>query len=167
MKPEDIEAIEVETTSGALRISNRVRPSNLTDVQYSIPYCLALAAIAGPQALSPLTREALSQDSVSPLASRVRLSLNPEFDARFPAETPARVTIIRGERSVVSDVTAPLGEAGNPLSWSQLEEKFMAATGRMATEGQRLRVLKAVDDARAGEIGNLMSCLGALTLTVR
>jgi 2-methylcitrate dehydratase PrpD len=167
IKPEEIDAIEVETTSGALRISNRVRPVNLTDVQYSIPYCLALAAIAGPQALLPLTWEALSRDSVSRLASRVRLSLSPEFDARFPSETLARVTIVRGEQSVVSDVTAPLGETSNPLSWSQLEEKFKAATGRMATKAQRLHILKAVNDARAGDIGNLVSCIGALALTVR
>lgn len=167
IKPEEIEAIEVETTSGAVRISNRVRPSNLTDVQYSIPYCLALAAIAGPQALLPLTREVLSQDGVSVLASRVRLVLNPEFDARFPAETLARVTIVREGQSVVSDVTAPLGEASSPLSWSQLEEKFKAATGGMATMAQRLRILKAVNDARAGDISNLISCIEALALTVR
>ncbi len=167
IRPEEIEVIEVETTSGALRISNRVRPSNLTDVQYSIPYCLALAAIAGPQALLPLTREALSQDRVSLLASSVRLVLNAEFDARFPAETLARVTIKARARTVVSDVTAPLGEASKPLSWAQLEEKFRAATGRMATEAQRLQILKAVNNARAGDINNLISCVEALTLTVR
>lgn len=167
IKPEEIEAIEVETTSGALRISNRVRPSNLTDVQYSIPYCLALAAIAGPPALLPLTREALSQDGVSLLANRVRLILNREFDARFPAETLARVTIVHGGQSVVSDATAPLGEASNPLSWSQLEEKFKAATVRMASKAQRLRILKAVNDTRAGDINNLISCIEALALTVR
>ncbi|WP_105432999.1 MmgE/PrpD family protein [Neorhizobium sp. T6_25] len=159
IRSEEIEAIDVETTSGALRISNRVRPSNLIDVQYSIPYCLALAAVAGPQALLPLTREALSHRGVSAIASRVKLSLNPEFDARFPAETLARVTIACGERRLVSDVTAPLGEANNPLSWSQLEEKFNMATGRMATDAERTRILEAVNNVRTGDIRSLMLCL--------
>ncbi|WP_051055407.1 MmgE/PrpD family protein [Rhodococcus opacus] len=160
----DIDAIEVETTSGALRITNKVCPTNLIDVQYSIPYCLALAATAGAQALLPLTDEALRQDGVTALARKVKLSLNPAFDARFPAETLARVTIIVGDQRLTSEVVTPRGEATNPLSWAELEAKFEAATRMVATEAQQRLVLGAMDDARAGNLTALTASLAEVTL---
>src|SRR5690606_8296175 len=51
----EIEAIEVGAYSGALRIPNRMRPRNLVEAQYSIPYCLGLVAVRGPDALLPMT----------------------------------------------------------------------------------------------------------------
>jgi 2-methylcitrate dehydratase PrpD len=83
--PNSIDAIEVETYGGALRLPNKSDPTHLVDVQYSIPYCLALAAIVGPQALLALTAEALGHDDVTALARRVILSLDLALDARFPA----------------------------------------------------------------------------------
>jgi 2-methylcitrate dehydratase PrpD len=159
-----IDAIEVETYSGALRITNKSHPTNLIDVQYSIPYCLALTAFAGSQALLPLTTEALVHDGVTELASKVTLSLNPTFDARFPAETLSRVTVIRGGQRLMSDVTSPKGEAANPLSWADLEAKFNAATRMVATAAQQNQVVAAMYDARAGNLSALTACLAALTL---
>ena len=161
----EIDAIEVETTSGAMRISNRAQPENLIDAQYSIPYCLALAAFRGAQALLPLTAEALAHDDeLTGLARKVTLSLSPEFDAVFPAQTLARVTVVCGDRSFVSDITAPKGEATNPLSWAELEAKFSAATRMVATDTQQNRMLSAMNNARAGSLTALTACLEGLTL---
>ncbi len=160
----DIDAIEVETTSGALRISNREQPENLIDAQYSVPYCLALAALHGPQALLPLTAESLAHDEVTRLAKKVTLSLSSEFDALFPAKTLARVTITCGDQTFVSPVTAPKGEATNPLSWAELEAKFSAATRMVATQAQQNQVLRSMKDVRAGNLTTLTACLGGLTL---
>jgi 2-methylcitrate dehydratase PrpD len=164
IEPHAIDAIEVETYSGALRITNKSDPTNLIDVQYSIPYCLALAAIAGPQALLPLTAKALGQDKVVTLASKVQLSLDSALDARFPAETLARVAIkSRGQR-FVSNLTAPQGEASNPLSWGALVAKFCAATRMVATDAQRGQILRAMDDVCAGSLSALSVCISEITL---
>ncbi len=154
--PWAIDAIEVESTSGALRISNRDNPTNLVDVQYSIPYCIALAAIEGPIALLPPTPAVLGQSAIVDLAGKVRLSLNADFDARFPAETLARVTIeVKGQR-FVSDVTAPKGEASHPLSWSELEAKFRAATRFALATDRQDKIIAAMDKARAGDFSQLI-----------
>lgn len=159
-----IDSIEVETYSGALRLSNKARPASLVDVQYSIPYCLALAVIVGPQALLPPSAEALDNEDVAALARRITLTFNASFDARFPAETLARVAVISAGRRFVSDVTAPKGEATNPLSWEELETKFCAATRMVATHAQQAQVLSAMNNARAGYLPNLTTCLTRLTL---
>ncbi|CAN7659072.1 MmgE/PrpD family protein [Neorhizobium sp. LjRoot104] len=154
-----IDLMEVETTNGALRISNRTRPVNIIDVQYSIPYCLALAALSGPQVLLPLMPDALGQEGVVKLAEKVNPSLNMDFDARFPAETPARVSIIADGRRFVSEVTTPKGEASNPLSWDELEAKFRAATRMVLSAARQEDVLKRIRTARAGDMSALMTSL--------
>src|SRR5262249_21791852 len=44
----EIESVAVGAYAGALRIANRPAPASLADAQYSIPYCLGLAAHHGP-----------------------------------------------------------------------------------------------------------------------
>jgi 2-methylcitrate dehydratase PrpD len=162
-----IDAIKVDVYGGALRISNTPDPAHLVDIQYSIPYCLALAAVAGPGALLPLTAEALEDEKARALAHRITLSLDPSLDACFPAQTLARVTVICGAGHFVSDVTAPKGEATHPLSWEELEAKLRAATRRVATDARQSGVLSALNHARAGSgagreedlLSDLRACL--------
>ncbi len=160
----DITAIKVETTSGAMRISNRAQPDNLIDVQYSIPYCLALAVLRGPSALLPLTEAALGHEDVSGMAKKVMLTLNPEFDAVFPAKTLARVSVFCGDQCFASNVTEPRGEASSPLSWAELEAKFIQASRMNATPEQQACVLEAMNHLRAGKPDSLLSCFERLRL---
>lgn len=67
----DIDRIEVEIHAAGLRISNRPQPQNLIDVQYSIPFCLALFSLIGPQSLVPVTPDVIGRADVIELASKV------------------------------------------------------------------------------------------------
>lgn len=159
-----IERIEVEIHAAGLRISNRPEPGNLIDVQYSIPYCLGLAALHGPQALVPVTASALGHPEVIGLAHKVQLSLDPELDAVYPTEILARVTIICGDQRFGSAPTPPAGE---PLmSWDELEEKFRTATRLVATQAQQQQVLVAVSEARSGDMNALLACLSGTKLKI-
>ncbi|MCO5731626.1 MmgE/PrpD family protein [Rhizobium sp. SSA_523] len=156
INPQAIDKIEVESTSGAMRISNRVNPTNLVDVQYSIPYCIALATLHGSQALLPPTPAVLGQSAVIDLARKVTLSVNTDFDARFPAETLARVTVTVNGRNFVSDVIAPKGEASDPLSSAELEAKFRIATRFSLTADHQDGILAAMNEADGGDMSYLM-----------
>jgi 2-methylcitrate dehydratase PrpD len=162
--PAEIEAIEVATYGGALRIANRPRPSSFTDVQFSIPYCLALVAIDGPDALLPLTPTALDRADVVTLAQKVSLRLDPELDARFPAETLSRVTLRAGGRILASPAAAPRGEASAPPVWDELEEKLRRAGRFAATPGQQDRLVDACRRLRAGDQAPLLDALATIRL---
>jgi 2-methylcitrate dehydratase PrpD len=155
----DIDAVEVESTSGAMRISNRARPENLIDAQYSVPYCLAIAAMLGPGALLPMTEKVLENEALAELAGKVELSISPEFDAVFPAQTLARVTVTSRGQRFVSPVTSPRGEASDPLSWAELEAKFRTATRMLATDIQQDRILGSLGELRSGSLAALKACL--------
>jgi len=165
IEPSCIEAIEVATYGGALRLANRPNPQGFTDIQFSIPYCLALLAIDGPDALLPLTDAAIGRPEVVALAEKVSLSLAPEFDARFPAETLSRVTIHVHGRSFVSPATAPSGEASDPPSWVDLEGKLERACRFVATPVQRRDILAALRQLRAGSHAPLLQALANVRLS--
>lgn len=160
-----IDAIDVETYGGALRISNKTKPSNLIDVQYSLPYCLGLAALVGPEALLPLNLDALGRDDVVALAEKVTLRQNEIFDDSFPAKTLARVTILADGKRFVSDVTAPKGEATDPLSWPEVRAKFKAVSKLVADDATLDAMLDAVDEMCNGRMNTLTNQLARLDLT--
>ena len=117
-----------------------------------------------PVSLLPLTPAALFQDDASAFAERVTLRCVSELDARFPAETLARVTVTHcGERHV-SPVTAPRGEASSPLGWPELEDKFLAASRFAARPEQQAQVVAAMHAARARDLASLARTLAALRL---
>lgn len=161
---EDIEAIEVATYAGALRIANRPEPSGFTDIQFSIPYCLALVAIDGPDALLPLTSSAMDRQDVVTLARKVSLRLDPELDARFPAETLSRVTVRYGDQIFTSAVTAPRGEASMPPSWADLEGKLRQASRFAATPVQQDTLIAACNRLRHGDHRPLFNALATVRL---
>lgn len=123
-----IEAIEVRAYSGALRISNHIRPRGLTEAQYSIPYCLGLTALRGSRALLPMTADDLGIAGAEAVAARVSLAVDPALEARFPAETLAVVRLRADGRRWESPVTSPSGEAGSGVSWQERMHKFRTAT---------------------------------------
>jgi 2-methylcitrate dehydratase PrpD len=163
--PHRIDAIEVATYSGALRLANRPRPQSFTDIQFSIPYCLALLAIDGPEALLPLTEAAADRPEIVALAEKVSLSLDPALDARFPAQTLSRVTIHTEGRSFASPVTAPRGEASDPPSWADLEAKLERACRLVATSAQRQTLLAALRRLRDGDHAPLLQAFATLRLS--
>lgn len=164
LDPLAIEAAEVATYSGALRIANRPEPSGFVETQFSIPYCLGLTALLGPDALLPLTPDATGRPEVAAFARKVTLRLDPELDSRFPAETLARVTVTSGGRRYESPVIAPRGEASAPLSWSELEAKFRTATRFTTLPAQQEDILSAIRRLQDGDMTPFLAAISGIDL---
>lgn len=157
---QDIAAVDVHIFGWALKLGNKIEPVNLVDVQYSIPYCIGIAALMGAQALLPVDEDVLHRPDVSEFASKVRLHLDTDLDVRFPAQTLARVVIHTRERQFASPVTEPRGEPANPLSWQDLREKFLVATRKTLLPHRQQTSLDAVDRFAQGDLAPLCAVLG-------
>jgi 2-methylcitrate dehydratase PrpD len=160
LAPAEIASVEVHTFGWALRLGNKVEPRNLVDAQYSIPYCLGVAAIMGAAALLPVDGNVLTRPEVSAFARKVTLHADPVLDARFPGETLARVVVATPRGRLESPVTAPRGEPSNPLSFEELRDKFQQATRGVMQAGAQRAVLDAVDRLAEGDLGPLLRALG-------
>ena len=128
-------------------------------MQYSIPYCIGVAAIVGVAALLPIENEVLNRPDISEFARKVSLHVDAALDARFPGETLARVLITTANGQFASSVTTPRGEPTNPMSWADLREKFRIATRDVMREEQQQSVLAAVDRLADGKLDPLLRIL--------
>lgn len=115
--------------------------------------------------LLPLTVEALGRDDVRKLAAKVTLRQCEEFNASFPAQTLAKVAIIANGQRFVSGVTAPKGEASDPLTWQETRAKFKDVSRWVATEVTSDALLDAIEKMRDGSMDELTSQLSGLDLT--
>ncbi|WDZ80852.1 MmgE/PrpD family protein (plasmid) [Ensifer adhaerens] len=160
IRTEQIASIEVQTFQWALRLSNTVSPRTLTEIQYSLPYCMAIAVVDGPAALAPVGDAQLDRPDLLEFARKVHLSVNPEIDARFPTDTLARVCLqmIDG-RLITSKVTSPRGDKARPLVWEDLINKFSATTrGKLSPKAQNT-VLQAFEALKKGDAAPLLQRL--------
>ncbi len=156
---DDIVEIEVQTFAWAGRLANRTDPQTLVDVQYSLPYCMALIAVDGPQALAPLDEGVLGRRELQMLAGKVRISIDPDLDRSFPAQTLARVILRTRTLELVSAVHTPRGEKTRPMDWRTICNKFEIVTRHRLRQQEQRRIIEAVSALPCGAPAALIAAL--------
>ena len=155
-----VKAIRVETFSQALLLNNDLKPPTLEAAQYSVPFCLAVAAIHGADALLPLEEKYLSDRDVLALAPLVTLSVASDLDQMFPQSVPARVVVETASGLHQQTILMPRGEPANPLSDSDLDAKFSTIARRRLSPAATTALLDAVSSLKSGDIAPLLGNLG-------
>lgn len=158
---EEITSITVDTFGWALRLGNKTSPENPVDIQYSLPYCLAVAAIDGPAALAPVGVTLLGRSDLSRFAERVRLTTDPEIDRQFPDQTLARVTVDTLRGRFQSSLTGPVGDPARPLTFGALEQKFLSVTRGIISPAQQEMLIGAVQRLLSDDGALLLKALGS------
>ena len=146
LDPGGIRTVDVYTFERALRLNNSADPDTLEGAQYSLPFCLALAAYEGAEALLPLSPEWLHRPEITALATRVHLHVDPALDARFPAEAGARVCVETAAGRLERTVRHPLGDPANPMDRIQLTNKFRRLAAGVMAPADQDRLLSAVEN---------------------
>ncbi|QXC52991.1 MmgE/PrpD family protein (plasmid) [Agrobacterium salinitolerans] len=151
LHPNDVLSIKVHTFQWAQRLQNKVNPKTLVEAQYSLPFCLAAAVRHGAPALAPLDERLLDDRKICSLAGAVTMAVDEVIDAKFPAETLARVTLTTPSGEISSTTATPRGDAGRPMLWDELEKKFhQVRTGKMSTAREYV-FDRAIDHLKSGD----------------
>ncbi|MDQ7849515.1 MAG: hypothetical protein RB148_04475, partial [Armatimonadota bacterium] len=104
---------------------NISRPRSPTDAQFSVPYTVAVMLLDGRLGPDAFTPERLTDSRTLALADRVRVTVDPDFEAAYPQQLGAAVTItVTDGRSLEARVDRPRGDPGRPLTEEELREKF-------------------------------------------
>jgi 2-methylcitrate dehydratase PrpD len=148
--PDAIDQVTVETFERALRLNNYPAPASLEAAQYSIPFCLGVAAINGPAALLPLKNDSLQDEAVLKFARRVTLTADIDLNALFPQKTPARVRVTTSAGCIEKTVIDPRGDPANPMTRTELESKFRRLTRNFLTESQQDQIIRSVQEMDDG-----------------
>ena len=157
----EIDLMEVRTFAWALKLGNATEPHNIVELQYSLPYCLAIAAIEGRESLMPVLSSLLDRPDLARLAQNVRLVEEAVADRQFPRQTLARVIVETNGRRLVSPRTGPLGDPARPMLWSAIEEKFRLATRGSISSGKQDALIRSVRSLGDGNRHDLLRELGA------
>lgn len=156
---EDIVGLEVYTYRATFNLANRAEPRSLVDAQYSVPFCLAAAAVGGENALLPLKESQLGDPRLLQLARRVTVHHDPEIEPLFPARSPSRVTVtLKGAQRLASPLVDPRGDPIRPMEGADLVAKFQQATAHTLGEQQQA-VLSAVEQFEQGDAAPLGQAL--------
>jgi 2-methylcitrate dehydratase len=132
---DDIEKIEVftyhfawfEIGSGA----EKWQPTTRETADHSMPYVVAAVLIDGAYTDAIFSPERFTDRRTLDLAKKITIAEDAEFNKRYPASLPCRMTITlrNGERKT-AELTNPIGHHDRPMSDAQVIEKFHGLAGR-------------------------------------
>lgn len=159
LRPDDIRSMRVGLPRRVLTLPNATDPRTIEGAQFSVPFCLAVAATEGADALLPLDSALLGRGDIVALARRVELGPDGAHDARFPAEIGATLTIETSGGLFSESVERPLGDPDNPLSDGRLLAKFRRLTSSRWTAPHVETVARALQDIESGPIARVSELL--------
>ncbi|MFJ2972070.1 MULTISPECIES: MmgE/PrpD family protein [Pseudomonas] len=140
----DIAEVIAHVHQGAIDVLGRVKvPTSVHQAKFSMGTVLGLIAVHGSAQLLTFRDLALSDPDVAGLRDKVRMQLDPEVDAAYPARWLGRVEVgCKDGRRFTAAIDEPKGDPGNTLSRAELEDKFqrlLAYAGqRSAADGRAL-----------------------------
>ena len=161
VKADDVGEIIVETIARAADILSdpaKYRPTSKETADHSMPYCLAVAIADGMVTPQQFKNERIRDEKLHPLMDAVKAVGNDEFEALFPAQQPARVTVkTKSGKEYSARVDVPTGDYRKPMSIEELTVKFDALAADKFSAKRR----KALQDAilcveEMDDVGELM-----------
>jgi len=133
LAPDDVAEIRCRTAPGPVPrlwepLAAKHRPPNGYAAKFSLPYLLAVVMVRGRASLAEFTDEAVRDEAVLRLASRVSYELDETID--YPRQFIGQVGVrLRDGRWLEARQDHPRGGADHPLTAAELEAKFRGNAG--------------------------------------
>lgn len=115
------------------RIPNKLRPQNIVDGQFSMYFQAAAAWLTG--SCDWQSYEQLGAPQLQDFCERVEV----EADPAIPF-AGAQVSVETGGAPLVHRIDEPLGEPQRPLSWQQVQHKFLTMAGPVFGTGEAAEI---------------------------
>jgi 2-methylcitrate dehydratase len=167
----DIRSINVKIFDVAYNIigggeeGEKVTVRTKEEADHSLPYIIA-AAILDDQVLPPqYYLERIQRTDVQSLLRKVRIRPLEEFNRRFPAEMPCRITItFQNGRALTKDKRDYEGFLTRPMQWDVAVKKFDLLTQPYITTDLQIAIENVVKDLETIRIRNLTALLGNIRM---
>ncbi|RDD61978.1 MmgE/PrpD family protein [Ferruginivarius sediminum] len=124
-------------------LDKKMHPRTPYEARFSLPYCLARAAVDGRVGLDSFGKDRLTDSGIAALAQRVSYKVR-QFD-EFPEAFPAVVTLRTADGHERSHAELyNRGSERNPMSRAEIEAKFADAVGDSLSQDQARAVITAI-----------------------
>jgi 2-methylcitrate dehydratase PrpD len=162
LSPSEVERVDIFTFNRAINLNNYPDPTSIEQAQFSLPFCLAVVVLDGPQALLPMSADLLGRPHLVAFARKVSLHHDPAIEAEFPVRAGARLVVHTAKGTFSQQVQHPRGDPTNPLSAEELTSKFYRLAGMLAGREKAEAVVKAVLELRNTGVEGLFDALKEL-----
>lgn len=124
-------------------------------------YVMAVTALRGKMDLASFEEEFLQSEGVRRLMSRVKVSASSELDRHYPKYWPGRIIVRSADgKTYAEEVVIPKGERGNPMTVTEVEEKFLSLAEPVIGDEKARLAMKAVYSLKSSD--SLAPLLGVL-----
>jgi aconitate decarboxylase len=167
LSPDTVDAIDVWVSEAAYHHGwwPPERPLETIGAQMNIGYAVAVALLDGEVLTRQFTRARIDDDDVWALLRRIRVHHEPEFDWAPEDITRARLTVVTADgRQTGTDVAAPKGGVGNPLSGTDIVAKARALVAGLLPDDRWWRIEELV--LGLDDLADVSELVGLLTQPV-
>ena len=166
---DEIQSIHLETYhaawSSAGNDPNKWDPRTRETADHSLPYLIAVALTDGAVTPSSFTDERLDDPKLRPLMDRITISERASYTEQYPESQPSTMTLTtRSGENVVEEAIYPKGHPRNPLSDTEVEEKFHRLAGSVLSEPARAKLVEQVGKLeRLPNLGTILDLTAAVS----
>ncbi len=129
IKAEDVESINVRTHLNAKQGSDIPDYRTPLHARLSIQYGIASVLVRGKAGMKEYTEDSIKDQCIKELVNKITIEVDPEIQKLYPNPRSLVLEINTKDNRVFSHrVDYPKGDPENPMSDSELEEKFLDIT---------------------------------------
>ncbi|NOY55944.1 MAG: MmgE/PrpD family protein [Actinobacteria bacterium] len=145
---DDVEQVHIRSLARAADIladPSKYEPRNRETADHSLPYVIAAALVDRQVTPLQFTIAKIEDPQIRAQLNKVVVVADPEIEKDFPARQRVGVTITTKDgRTFTKDLDYPKGHPNNPLTSTEIEEKFDALAAPVMSSGRRRQIKDAV-----------------------
>lgn len=148
VKPRDIDEIVMGTNEHAMIVVGAIRePEDITAAQFSATFSLATCVVKGGNGFREYSQDNLRDPAVLEMAKRIRLEVDDEVDAAFPAKRPIRMTVkLKSGIKYEQWLAGPKGTPENPMTYDEVKDKFRGLATVVLPREKAEKIIDTVDE---------------------
>ena len=164
IKYDQINSITTHVAAGIMEICNRAEPKTIGDLQFSYQHILASLAMDRDVNYKHIAEERIADPQFKAGREKVDVVVHPEWVARLPMETPARLEVrLNDGREFFSERTYPTGTAKEPLTMEHVKSLFHKFVGDVLPDAQKHYVADALSNMENLDRKEVKQLIGVLT----
>ncbi len=164
IRHEQINSITAHVATGAQEICNRPDPKSIGDLQFSFQHTLTSIAMDRDVNYKHIAEERIDDPVYKAGRAKVKVIVHPEWVARLPLDTPARLEVrLNDGREFFSERAYPTGTLKEPLTLDDVKALFHKFVGTVLPEAQKKFVADAVADMERLDKKDVRQLINVLT----
>jgi 2-methylcitrate dehydratase len=148
LKPENVAKIQIRSLARAADIlsdPSKYDPHTKETADHSLPYVIAAALVDRQVTPAQFALNKIMDPAIRAQLKKVEVVADPEIEKVFPALQRVLVNITTTDGTTFSkQLDYPKGDPRNPLSDSEIEEKFRALAEGVISEKAQTRLIEAI-----------------------